>query len=600
MNIGKAVQAIKKRINIRTKIILLYLSVLILSFTLSIGIFRIIHQKSLEREVGDATMQTVNALKGNLNFIFDNVSQFSTLIYFDRSVQNSLKNIDSASIDPHIHQTIQRSLVNMLLSGDYISSVFIFDIYNNYYYSYKIGPIAVDKDKVHQTNWFQDLKQNKGEPMFISKSEDIIQFTTRPDHNYISLVREISDVEDYSPLATLLLTIDEKTIQKYFDEVGKQYNSQYCIVDSKGNYIIYPSNYDKTMDEYFLMEQEVDNGYEVCHANNQSMILARQDLGIHDWKLVGMLPVSDNMNLSDYYKSSILLIIGLNFIFVFVCSLVLTKLIFHPLSKVQKQMEMVERGEFIEMPVNPEHTDEISQLKKVFNQMVRAIIDLIHQVKKEEKIIAQGELQLLQAQINPHFLYNTLDAVSALALIEDHENCLKMTQALGNFYRNSLNSGKDLVTVEDEQSCIDSYVTILNNRYDNKVTLLWDIEDRIKKEPILKLILQPIVENAVHHGIRYKEVQGTIHVKGYLDEEDMIFIITDNGVGMPEERIKQILEGKTKTGKSGFGLHSSIQRIALFYDVKNPMTIHSEVGIGTEVILRVKKIQRIETGRKIN
>jgi two-component system sensor histidine kinase YesM len=477
----------------------------------------------------------------------------------------------------------------MLLSGDYISSVFIFDIYSNYYYSYKVGPIAVEKDKVYSTNWFKELKQNNGEPMFISKSEDIIQFITRPNHNYISLVREISDVDDYSPLATLLLTIDEKTIQKYFDEVGKQYNSQYCIVDSKGNYIIYPSNYDKKMDEYFLMEQGDQNGYEVCDINNQSMILARQDLNIHDWKLVGMLPISDNINLSDYYKSSILLIIGLNFVFVFVCSLVLTKLIFHPLNKVQKHMEMVEHGEFIEMPVNIEYTDEITQLKKVFNQMVRSIIDLIMQVKKEEKIIAQGELQLLQAQINPHFLYNTLDAVSALALIEDHENCLKMTQALGNFYRNSLNSGKDLVTVEDEQTCIESYMTILNIRYDNKVKLLWDLEDRIKKELILKLILQPIVENAVHHGIRYKVGLGTIKVKGYLEEEDIIFIVTDDGVGMSEERIKDIFEGK-KTGKSGFGLYSSIQRIALFYDVKNPMTIHSEVGIGTEVVVRVKKI----------
>ncbi len=595
MKTWKLVQAVKRRLNIRTKIILLYLSILILSFTLSVGIFRIIHQRSLKREIGDATMQTVQALKGNLKFIFENVSQFSTLIYFDRNVQNSLKNIDSANIDPHIHQTIQRSLVNMLLSGDYISSVFIFDTYNNYYCSYKMGPIAVDKDKVYRTDWFQKLKQNNGEPMFISKSEEIIQFITRPEHNYISLVREISDVEDYSPLATLLLTIDEKTIQKYFDEVGKQYNSQYCIVDSQGNYVIYPSNYNKAMDEYFLIEQEPGNGYEVYYTKKQPMILAKQDLEIHDWTLVGMLPISDNMNLSDYYKSSILLIIGLNFIFVFVCSLVLAKLIFQPLSKVQKQMEMVERGEFIEMPVNLEHSDEITQLKKVFNQMVRAIIDLIEQVKKEEKIIAQGELQLLQAQINPHFLYNTLDAVSALALIGDHENCLKMTQALGNFYRNSLNSGKDFITVEDEQSCIDSYMTVLNIRYDNKVTLLWDIEERIKKESILKLILQPIVENAVHHGIRYKEGLGTITVKGYLEEANIIFIITDDGVGMTEERIEEIYGGKTKTGKAGFGLYSSIQRIALFYDLAKPLTIHSEVGIGTEVILRVKRIKGKET-----
>lgn len=590
MTTQKVIQTMRRQINIRTKIILLYLSVLILSFLLSIGVFRIIHKKSLEREVGEATMQTVNALKGNLNFIFDNVSQFSTLIYFDRNVQNSLKNIDSASIDPLIHQTIQRSLVNMLLSGDYISSVFIFDKYNNYYYSYKRGPIAIHNDQVMESSWYQELQQNNGEPMFISKSEGIIQFSTRPNQNYISLVREISDNEDYSPLATLLLTIDEETIQKYFDEVGKQYHSQYCIVDSRGNYVIYPSNYEKSMDEYFLTEQREADGYEVIHTGNNSMIVSRQDLNIHDWKLVGMLPISDNMNLSEYYKSSIFLIILLNLVFVFACFIVLTKLIFHPLAKLQKQMEMVEHGEFVEMPVSKAQTDEISQLKKVFNQMVRAIVDLIRQVK-EEKIIAQGELQLLQSQINPHFLYNTLDAVSALALIEDNENCLKMTQALGSFYRNSLSSGKDFVTVEDEQNCIDSYITILNIRYEDKIKLLWEIEDGIKQEPILKLILQPIVENAVHHGIRYKEGQGTITVKGYREEEDIVFIIIDDGVGMTKERVNDIMEGKTKTGKSGFGLYSSMQRIALYYDKKNPMTIQSEVGMGTKVTLRVKRIK---------
>ena len=117
----------------------------------------------------------------------------------------------------------------------------------------------------------------------------------------------------------------------------------------------------------------------------------------------------------------------------------------------------------------------------------------------------RDRLDIIQAQINPHFLYNTLDAVSALALMEENEKCFQMTQALGNFYRNSLNSGLDYITVEDEISSIESYITILNMRYDNQIKVNYEIEESVKKEKVLKLLLQPLVENAVHHGLNGEE-----------------------------------------------------------------------------------------------
>ena len=123
----------------------------------------------------------------------------------------------------------------------------------------------------------------------------------------------------------------------------------------------------------------------------------------------------------------------------------------------------------------------------------------MNKVKEEEGIIAKGKLDIIYAQINPHFLYNTLDAVSALALMEENEKCFEITQALGNFYRNSLNSGLDYITVEDEIDSIKSYITILNMRYDNQIKVDYQIEESVKKEKILKLLLQPLVENAVHH-----------------------------------------------------------------------------------------------------
>lgn len=579
-------------IKIRTRIILVYITVLILSFILSFGFFTLINERKVEKEVGNAAMQTVNALKGNLNFIFENVTQFSDLIYFDREVQEALSKVSSSSIDPAIYKTIQDSLINMLLSGDYISSVFVFDNYRNPYFSYKSGPIFANQELIETSNWYADMKKAGGDVLFIHQSEGVLSFSQN-NKNYITLIREISDVDTYKPLAILMINVDEKTIQEYFDEVGKEYDSRFYIIDSQDNFIVKPSEYDSEMNQYILEDEKNDIGYRTITVGNQKMILVQQELGIEDWKLIGTLPINNNITMDKTYSSYIILVISLNLIFVFACSIVLTKLIFNPLNKVQKHMQLVDNGQLVKMEINERNWDEISHLKKVFNQMIGSIQDLIEKVKKEEKIITKNELDIIQAQINPHFLYNTLDAVSALALIGDNENCLKVTQALGNFYRNSLNSGLDLVKIEDEIECIKSYITILNIRYDNKIIMVYDIEEEIKEYKVLKLILQPIVENAAHHGIRNKKGQGTISIKGYLDEDEIIFIVTDDGLGMTEEKVKEILEGKTKQGKSGFGLYSSIQRISLYYDIKKPITITSEIGNVTEITIRVKVIKEV-------
>lgn len=251
-------------------------------------------------------------------------------------------------------------------------------------------------------------------------------------------------------------------------------------------------------------------------------------------------------------------------------------------------MELVERGNFIEMPID-EHRNEINNLKNVFNHMTLSIKNLIQQVKDEEQVIAKGKLDIINAQINPHFLYNTLDAVSALALMEDHENCFRMTQALGSFYRNSLNSGMDFISIRDELESIRSYITILNIRYDNKIKVEYDVEEELLDVKILKLILQPPVENAVHHGIKNREGEGHITIRAYRDEDEIIFVVSDDGKGMSEKRIEEVMTGKNITGKSGFGIHSQIQRIRLYYGIENPIMISSEIGTGTEIMIRVKR-----------
>ena len=575
-------------LKIKTRIILIYISVLIFSILLSFSIISYINREYTKQEVGEVGIQTVNALKGNLDIIFENVTQFSDLIYFDEDIQSSLKNINSMYMDPFIHNNISKSLVNMILSGDYLSGVYIFDKYQNPYSSYKMAPAAIHVDEIEATNWYKDLQDANGNGFFIHRSEEIVEY--RYNRNYISYVRQIGDMNTYEPLATLLVTIDAKIIEDHFKEVSASFDNNFFIVDENNNYVIPPKEHHEEFSNYLNEKPITSGGYDSVFLDNNNVIMVSQDMGISGWKLIGAFKIDNMSVMAPYYTTAIGLIIAMNILFIFISSVFLTRLIFKPLAKVEKHMEMVERGHFIEMPVDG-HQNEINNLKGVFNHMTLSIKNLIQRVKDEEQIIAKGKLDIINAQINPHFLYNTLDAVSALALMEDHESCFKMTQALGSFYRNSLNSGMDFISIRDELESIESYITILNIRYDNKIKVEYEVEEELLDDKILKLLLQPPVENAVHHGIKGKEGEGHIHIRVYKEDEEIIFTVSDDGKGMSEKRIEEVMSGEHITNRSGFGIHSQIQRIRLLYGIENPIIIRSEVGAGTEIKIRVKRLK---------
>lgn len=588
------INAIWKNLRIRSKIIIAYLSLLVVSFLVTLSAVFGINQAYMQKEIGHIGAQTVHALGGNLSLIFENVTKFSDFIYFDKEVQDSLRHVQQTSIRPDIYRTITDSLINIILSGDYISGVYIRDSYGNFYSSYKKAPKNVYPDRIMDTAWYREIPAHNGDGFFIHGSEGIIEYYG--DIDYITYVREIRDKNNYKPLATLMVTVNEETIQSYFDEVGDAYESQFFVVDAKGRYIVHPVG---GMDFVQYAEKDkgcIESGDRMRGENGEAYVFATQEMEIENWQLVGAFQMENTQALAPYYTTVVLLIILLNILFVFICSMLLTKLIFRPLSKVEKHMLLVEKGQFVMMTVNGEF-NEITNLKRVYNHMVSSIQELIEKVKTEEKIIAKGELDLLQAQINPHFLYNTLDAISALALMKDYDNCLQMTQALGAFYRNSLNSGQAFVTVKDEVECVRSYLTIVNIRYDNKIKLYFDVEEEAMGEYTIKLILQPLVENAVQHGIHEKNGDGSLWIRVFLDEDELIFMVTDDGAGMSQERIQEIMDGRSITEKSGFGIHSLIQRVQLYYGIENPVMIHSEPGDGTEVAVRVKR-EREERGRQ--
>lgn len=574
-----------QRLKISAKIVLYYTLVLSISLLISYLLYNTLISEKVDDEISSTSMQTLQAIDKNLEFMLNNVEQLSNLVFYDRSIQDALRNVEADGIDPQIQWVLNKYLANIVLSGDIVSSAYVFDNYSN---RYAMGTRAVSKlaiNNIEESPVYDRIVKLQGGLLWEANSSGILENAS--GSNYISLLRIINDVTTMKKLATLIVNVDEETIQEEFADVGKKYKSQFFIMDARGNYIINPVLEDKSYEEYLIPMLDNDHGYTIRNIGGRKMLISFITSQYSNWKIIGVMPINEiYKELTDASYIALAIII-INSFFISFGAIYITKLVTQPLAKMQGYMKSAEKGEFAVIPVEEHRDDEIIQLKKVYNKMVIEIEKLIASVKKEERTKRKNELKLIQAQIKPHFLYNTLDAISALSLMGDSQNAYKITRNLGDFYRTSLSSGNETITVKEELDCIKSYLSILDIRYGGKYEADYDVDPRIMDYKILKLLLQPIVENAVHHGLRNKEGKGLLSIKGYRDGESLIFEIKDNGIGMTADKINEVLNNNVKNTHGGFGIYSCKQRLSIYYNTENPLRIDSRLNEGTEVTVEI-------------
>ena len=216
------------------------------------------------------------------------------------------------------------------------------------------------------------------------------------------------------------------------------------------------------------------------------------------------------------------------------------------------------------------------------------IAGLIGRIRKEQKNLHIAEMKLLQAQINPHFLYNTLDSIVWMAEDGDNQKVVEMTADLSDFFRTVLSEGRDFITINEEKRHIESYLKIQKIRYEEILDYRISIDERIGQKQILKMILQPVVENALYHGIKNKRGGGMITIRGYEDKSGLVFEVEDNGRGMDTGTLKRLREkvsgsdaAQEVSEKGGFGMSNVAQRIRMYYGGDAAITIESEEYVGT-------------------
>lgn len=267
-----------------------------------------------------------------------------------------------------------------------------------------------------------------------------------------------------------------------------------------------------------------------------------------------------------------------------------------PIYRLSEAVKQAGRGDFeVRAREDGDSYDELAMLNASFNQMVERIGQLVEDIRIEQINLRQAELKVLQAQINPHFLYNTLDSIIWLAEVDKKEQVVQMVSSLSDFFRTTLSKGRDYITLQEEETHIRSYLRIQHFRYRDILEYDIQIPESLWQYQILKLTLQPLVENALYHGIKNKRGMGHIVVSGREDGDNLVFCVKDDGIGMTPERldyVRALIRGEEtdEANQSGFGLFNVNQRLQLNYGLPYCLEIDSIYGHGSTATVVIPKI----------
>jgi len=346
--------------------------------------------------------------------------------------------------------------------------------------------------------------------------------------------------------------------------------------------------------KYFMRYEEINAAvpdttkFETMTFASQKTYIGYKEVSGTDWYMVSVIPVdsvlNQNRNILWLFVISYFIFLAIAYFF----SLKLSNSIARRISSVIKQMKLVEGGKPKPLARRLEH-DEIGDLIDTYNYMSNEIDTLMVKEVKAANDLRISEFKALQSQINPHFLYNTLDMINWLSKSGKSEEVSAAVQALSKFYKLTLGKGNIIVSIGEELSHVSLYVQLQNMRYKDKIHFFIDVPDDLLDYEIPKFVLQPIVENSIQHGIFGKESkEGNIVITGWAEDDTIVFIVSDDGVGVPPEKMKTILSGKgDSTIGSNIGIYNTHKRLQLYYDKSYGLTYRSSESTGTEVEIRI-------------
>ena len=386
------------------------------------------------------------------------------------------------------------------------------------------------------------------------------------------------------------LDISCSNISEYINNVGIGRRGYCFLLDTDGNIVYHPQQqliYSDLKTENIALISALNDGSHV----EGSVIYTLQTLENLRWRVVGVSYADELIQDSLWEMGRILILAALLILAAtFVISTVVSRRLSRPLTDLAQAMEQFEQdaGSFSYQPVRG--TREVRNLSESFQHMVLRVQQLMNTVRQEEINLRKTELQALQAQINPHFLYNTLDSISWMCEQGKNAEAVQMVNALARLFRISISRGHELIPIRNELQHAESYLQIQSHRYKNQFVYRFDVDPDCLDYLCNKITLQPIIENAIYHGLNGLVDDGEIEVSVKSDGEDVVFTVSDNGSGMTEEQIAAIMR-KEHSDRAGIGVKNVSDRLKIYFGSEYGITIDSVPDEGTRVHIRMPKIR---------
>lgn len=398
----------------------------------------------------------------------------------------------------------------------------------------------------------------------------------------------------------LLVDVNFRTIDELSRKVSLGKRGYAYIIDDLGNMVYHPQQqliYAGLKYENLEPVFEYAYGSYMDKSTGESRYITVRTVEPIRWKIVGVAYpdeiVTTKRDLNQFVFWFLLVVCAA----VVVLAVVVSAKISQPLRRLEKSVKSVGQGDF-STPIHVSGAYEVVQLSKRFNFMLHRIRQLMDQIIHEQEAKRKSELDVLQSQINPHFLYNTLNSVIRLAERGKKEEIIATITSLSKFFRISLSKGKNIITVEEELEHVRHYLIIQKIRFKNKFDFSIECEEEALSCLTLKLILQPIAENAIVHGIEKMQDEGVIRIAAFVKDERLTIRVSDNGLGMTRKVMDQILTGGVRSGGSGVGVKNVNERIRLYYGKSYGLSFESELEEGTTVTITLPKEKTEEIRRE--
>ncbi len=561
--------------------ILIFSFAIILMPTLTLGFFSYQEsQKIVQQKVSISNLNTVRQVGERIEFIFQDAHDMSLFLIQNDDVREFFKLADNRGEAPVNTEAIRlnNKLMYLVSSKPYIYSIY-FKGFNG---------IAMDT-------------KNASNPMDAEREREIIGLKggyvwdrgTVVNYNgtltnVFSITRVVNDMHNIPDrLAIMKININEEELSKIYGNkiMGKQ--DDFFMIDA-GHRIISSVDKEKLGRELsFPMDRgkpgDAKEGYFETMVDGQAFLVTYYLIENLNYTLVNLVPLRELLQENRIIPKTMLEVAAISFLVCVLFAVLFSAKVLSPLKKIGVQMKKVEEENF-DVKINISGNDEVAMLGRSFNKMSAKLKELIQQVYLTRIKQREAELAALQAQINPHFLYNALDTIYWMGRMEKAFETSKLIEALAKLFRLSLNSGRELILLRDEVEHLNNYLIIQKKRYNGSIAFHVEIEDGLLGCTVLKLILQPLVENAIVHGIDKKDGRGSVSVVIMKVEEKVVYEVRDDGIGVDVSEINLLLTGVGDSNR-GFGIKNVNDRLKLYYGDEYGIEFFCEKGGGTRVVV---------------